>query len=730
MGFVLKTKDGQYITRPISHPATDEQVETQLRKLIDDGLLSADKLLESSDWKSTVDTMVFGDEDLGAVTVSWTIGQYEDVTGGEVWDSQRMRIRTPKLHAVQPIFVRFLNTAKYKYVRYFYDKDGTYTGCDTGWQSGSSFTIPRGTYFALKVRENAYAAWTDELIATFSKTVEMTYQPVVGMQERINNVETNFESLKDLTGTVSEHTIDISAIKSSVASLPIQNSSVLVSYNQDFFSDMERGEISWESGNDISGTEDYYLRSSTYHLVDTDNGYFAVTTTDSNVIVSFYQYAKEGESYVFKSVSNWLYNAQTFKVEKECYYRVLAYNKNGISLGAFKVALTSDIVSSLIESVSGSAEVTKLLNDDLDNADVLEYNKTAQTILEITTKHPNSAVICFPTDLHLSLGSTVDEAYSVNPYLRKMLTRYNKIAELVDIDISILGGDYLCNSSQTVKDTAIASLGGLKKMLDMLTPNVPIAVVKGNHDDNTMHTDYVNGYVNDVERWNTLMKKDANKTNRDADHIQYGYGYYDIPNKKIRVFFINSVDLPTVLDEENNALSYPAQNMPGLQNAQLNFIADHLYFNEAGWQVILFAHHNPVRFINSANGGQMLLDILDAFVAKNSGTITNTKQDFESEVTFDYSNNKSNKIIAFITGHTHNDSRRVVNGIQYIDLVAAAGGLGNYAYSETRAGRYINYIVVDRESKKLTFIKDGTDPDSSANSDSTISAIGDWEVDY
>ena len=37
MGYALKTRDGSYITRPISHPATDEQVKAQLAALLEEG---------------------------------------------------------------------------------------------------------------------------------------------------------------------------------------------------------------------------------------------------------------------------------------------------------------------------------------------------------------------------------------------------------------------------------------------------------------------------------------------------------------------------------------------------------------------------------------------------------------------------------------------------------------------------------------------------------------------
>lgn len=45
MGFKLMTKDGRLLTRPITHPATDEQVRTQLRQLAQEGSLTGNTAL-------------------------------------------------------------------------------------------------------------------------------------------------------------------------------------------------------------------------------------------------------------------------------------------------------------------------------------------------------------------------------------------------------------------------------------------------------------------------------------------------------------------------------------------------------------------------------------------------------------------------------------------------------------------------------------------------------------
>ena len=52
MGLVLKDRNGNYITRPISHPATDKQVREQLEVLAEEGKISSgalDKFIQNTD---------------------------------------------------------------------------------------------------------------------------------------------------------------------------------------------------------------------------------------------------------------------------------------------------------------------------------------------------------------------------------------------------------------------------------------------------------------------------------------------------------------------------------------------------------------------------------------------------------------------------------------------------------------------------------------------------------
>lgn len=206
------------------------------------------------------------------------------------------------------------------------------------------------------------------------------------------------------------------------------------------------------------------------------------------------------------------------------------------------------------------------------------------------------------------------------------------------------------------------------------------------------------------------------------------YGYYDIPNKKIRVFILNTLDIPTTLDEATNKLTYSAQNDSGFRQEQLQFVADHLQISEKGWQVIFFCHHPMLAFTKDeaepsnnskptgavsgkggvvlpAHGSQAMLDIIQGFVKSTKGTVTNTTQDFEASVTFDYTNNGSNTVIACIYGHTHVKYHKIVDGTNHI---AARAVYGHPTFDFVSTG---NYFIVDRKNRTLKLIANGDGDD-------------------
>ena len=351
---------------------------------------------------------------------------------------------------------------------------------------------------------------------------------------------------------------------------------------------------------------------------------------------------------------------------------------NYIDLQAINVILAGKAVADIINELKNGSRKTDILDEEnLSAADKLELNITKASIESVYDS--NCVLIPFFTDLYISCtkGRTAGETAGVAAKIKRHLTCYNIISEDYDPDVIVYGGD------------------------------------------NTMYTDYRNGYIDPEKMTKVLLNKDIKKTNRNPGQIERAYGYYDIPNKKTRVFVLNSIDVPTRLDEDTNKLYYNGQGTTGFSQEQLQFVADHLRFDEEGWQVIFFSHHPLITFadddteasgyscssVTGNHGGKSLIELIEAFAGNEKGTAVNVITDFESKVTYDFTENKSNTVIACICGHTHVYCHKRQNGIHYI-ATRAVYGHPTYSYISTSY-----YIVVDQKKRSLQLLANGDGED-------------------
>ena len=181
---------------------------------------------------------------------------------------------------------------------------------------------------------------------------------------------------------------------------------------------------------------------------------------------------------------------------------------------------------------------------------------------------------------------------------------------------------------------------------------------------------------------------------------------------------LNSDDVPTSVTSDNKLL-YGGQNNSGFSQEQIRFVADHLLFDESGWQVIFFSHHPLKTFVNgdaeasgyscsgvtATHGGQAMLDLITAFKNREQGTVKNVTADFEVSVDYDFTQNKSSTVIASICGHTHVYCHKQEDGIHYIATRAVLGH-PTYNYISTSC-----YIVINRKYRKLHLIANGDGDD-------------------
>ena len=494
--------------------------------------------------------------------------------------------------------------------------------------------------------------------------------------------------LKKLGASVENNKSNIHGMKDTIADLQKSQTNILLEYKDHFFSSWERGYLDEKSGNNTDDAT--YIRSVDYKKISSGDTVL-ISENPEGYVCAFYFY---DENKKFVGASEMLSKDGYYKIQSSqvgWYVRAVVYAAN-INVDEVNIIYAGTAVSKMLDQVTNLSQGKELLGEaELDSAGKLELNVTKAAIEKAW--NPNTALIAFLTDLHINCpsGQDAESIAKSATKIRRQLAAYNSICDAYPVDLCVYGGDYLNNSSQTSKSTATEALKAVRQLIDQ-TKEVPVIVAKGNHDDNTMYTDYKNGFISIETLYKILNNKDYEKAKRNADYLEMSYGYYDIPNKKIRVFILNTLDIPTTLDEDTNKLTYSAQNDSGFRQEQIQFVADNLKITEKGWQVIFFCHHPFVSFakedaeqaqttaqpgkmtgkgeiVQVAHGSQAMLDVIKGFKSGTKGTATNTTQDFETSVAFDFTKNGSNRVIACIYGHTHVVYHRTVNGIHHIPLL-------------------------------------------------------------
>lgn len=716
MSFCLKTRDGKYITQPISHPATDQQVTNAIKNYFDENGVSS--YYDVTDLR----TQVYGESISDLPDLIWTIGTIDGTSGEVISDDKSMRVRSQKISTKVNTIITFNNTSKYYHRVFVYDLQGTYLPDESGldaWATESTFTIAKNREFCILVREQYYTVWDEEKIGEFSSCVKISQNPVIGLLKSVSNLEDYINDIPRLEKAIRSNKNSIAGLISTINGMEM-NTNILFNYDTNFFEEFENGEISWENGSNVNDGIAIFARSKSYKKVNSDDMVF-VANIPSTALHSYYSYSYNSDTgeYVWEKASDWYSANAVFKPEKGVYYKCLIYDPEKVVPDEVRIVLCDNQVSGLLDQIAsqyGNDPDTDLLDEQLSNEENTELKTTIESIRNAWNS--NAVLIGFHTDLHIACDRSEENLQQYSTKIQKYLSRYNSISKECKVDALIFGGDYLNNSSTTDKETAMFSLNYLGKLIQRTRADAPRFVIKGNHDDNTMYVDVNNGLINDEERFAIISDIDQDRVYRDADNIHKSYGYYDVPNKKVRIFMLNTVDIPQVLDTENNSINYNGQHDTGFSEAQLQYVADHLKFDEAGWQVILFSHHpisndlfnyefgnNQKAGVDPDHGGNSMVEILNAFKSGKSGKCECTTKDFESNVEYDFSNNKSNTIIANVHGHIH--AFGVNKFGDDIPAISTRAVFGHPSYTSKGANDCASYIVINRKEKKLYCISDG-----------------------
>lgn len=226
-----------------------------------------------------------------------------------------------------------------------------------------------------------------------------------------------------------------------------------------------------------------------------------------------------------------------------------------------------------------------------------------------------------------------------------------------------LNFDAIFNTGDSIQEKeGVSGLNALRKVVDRIDAK-KLVYCEGNHDRNVIAPMLTKlEFYNSVYRHNTNEVVWGSKDN--------AYFYRDYTPYKIRVIVLNVYEHLYDNDVYN-------QSLVGYSNEQLNWLANSALQVNDGWNVIILTHDSPVQLQNSSfashNNSTQLVEILESF--KNGTSIsvsyTDTKHDgiFSVNVTTNFS--KPGNIIGVLSGHAHCDDAKLVNGINYIQILCA-----------------------------------------------------------
>lgn len=257
-------------------------------------------------------------------------------------------------------------------------------------------------------------------------------------------------------------------------------------------------------------------------------------------------------------------------------------------------------------------------------------------------------VVIFPiqTDVHSGGRDTYKQVAYVNHAAKTF--NFDFIADLGDIGLDTPATKEVKDAKEFLERHAT---------IHQQYPGISVVLV-GNHDHNRIAKE---GKFTDKELgeiFNVPSLKKANGRLVLAENPTYGY--IDIPERKTRVFFMNTCD------RDDSAHYYT------MATKQLQFLADNLQVKEDGWNAFILTHFCvlPLGHWNDDQSEcfnrEIYLQILKDCNAKAKGELNGVKWDF--------SKGTPCHVVANLTGDSHFDAEENHDGI-YFAISQGYGGV-------------------------------------------------------
>jgi len=281
----------------------------------------------------------------------------------------------------------------------------------------------------------------------------------------------------------------------------------------------------------------------------------------------------------------------------------------------------------------------------------------------------------FVTDNHFQYGG-----YSPNGNYHYFLSGI--LSQILELDAYVVGGDNI-NGDQSKSDKYNQLLNVTESILGTSSEHTDVFFLLGNHDTGIGQT--AGGGAPNLSVVDNIgeddMKRLYKSTSPIFGEVRNGdslYSYKDYPDKKIRMIMLNSFDLP--FTATNGKYDFNFLSWSGFQNNQLSWLANTaLMLPDNTWEVVIFSHA-PISgsFGNNSNGSglnqyntDVLLGILKAYQSGGTYSVTDNGRQLPVNINVDFSQQGVKKIIAFISGHVHEDAQMVYEGINCIESICS-----------------------------------------------------------
>lgn len=228
-----------------------------------------------------------------------------------------------------------------------------------------------------------------------------------------------------------------------------------------------------------------------------------------------------------------------------------------------------------------------------------------------------------------------------------------EIDKLTRLDACLNFGDGIDNYFE---NTNVDSFLHIHRCLHSVQREIPYIQMQGNHDQ--LKTDTTEDAQ---QKYFAYIGANNVGTVTDWDNRFRNYGYRDFPDQRMRVIYLNSVDVSE--GENTDDCWLTAMQLSWLVNTALDFT------DKNGWSFIVGCHH-PLNWWYMDN----LLAILNAYKGKASGSVTVNG----TTVNYNFANATA-EFIAHFHGHLHNFRAETLgsNGVLSITIPNACFSRNN-----------------------------------------------------